>query len=413
MINKDEDARSFLFTANPHDVQNHHGAFPNTMHVQSCDQAIADTIPLPIRDYHGCPTRFSTTSSLHLMYKFNRRDFTINMAVEILNISLKQPRMYGIIVRDGLPISNINGGSRVSHVYIRDVIVWVVPPTNAISSLEILAVNFEKEVWILVSVGFALFTFAWYVLEKFKRSFGEIVLKTFGITLSGSTNRITNSSRLRFLIVCYIIYSVHIQTAYVSNLMRLITTPPRSQPISSIKELLEAEIPICWESTAVTVRTVHKLLSHGKIFSKMKLRTCPIRDEDPRVLLESWSAHPNFSIVIPLKTLHAHALSLRLPNYFIDNHFVPPLMQTFISKRSSFIIDSLNIVIDRLTESGLYDKLDKDRESYVDSKRRELPQEEEVVALSLQHLNGIFIVYSFGLVLSVVAYIGELIAHRF
>ncbi|XP_031355968.1 uncharacterized protein LOC116180222 isoform X2 [Photinus pyralis] len=331
LINKNEDASSFLFTANPHDVQNHHGTFPNTMHVQSCDQAIADTIPRPIRDYHGCPTQFSTSAFLHLMYKFNRRDFTINMAAEIWNISLKQLGRYGIIVHDGLPISHMNGGSRVSHVYIRDVIVWVVPPTNAISSLKIFAVNFDKEVWILVSVIFALFTFAWYVLEKFKTSFGEIVLKTFGITLSESTDRITNSSKLKFVILCYIIYSVHIQTAYVSNLMRLITTPPRSQPIRNLKELLEAEIPICWDSSAAVVRKVHNLTEHGKMYSKMKLRPCPIRDQDSRVVLESWSARPNVSIVIPLKTLHSLAPGLRLhtPNYFIDNYFVPPLMQTF------------------------------------------------------------------------------------
>uniref|UniRef100_A0A1Y1K8T7 Ionotropic glutamate receptor C-terminal domain-containing protein n=1 Tax=Photinus pyralis TaxID=7054 RepID=A0A1Y1K8T7_PHOPY len=420
VIDKDEDAKSFLFTGNPQDVENYCGIIPNTIQAQNCDQAIEDTIPHPIRDHHECSIEFHTS---HLTYftqhldKLHRKNFTIVVAVEMLNVSLNTPKKKHVLITvdDGVLISAIGKGNRMSHVYIRDVMVWVVPPTDAISALEILAVNFDVEVWILVSVIFAIFTMAWYVLDKFKTSLGEIVLKTFGITLFGSTSRITQSSKLRFVILCYIIYSVHIQTAYVSNLMRLMSSPPRRQPIRNLKELLEADIPMCMDSSATYVSNSHMVPEIRKIYDKIVVRSCPIRSHDPRVLLERWSARPNFSIAIPLKTLHALALDLRLriPNYFIDKHILPPLMQTFAYGRSGSIIDSLNIIIDRLIDSGLYDKLDRDRSSYDDSKRRELPQDEEVVALSLEHLNGIFIVFCFGMVLSIMAFIGERIAHRF
>uniref|UniRef100_A0A1Y1K8X7 Ionotropic glutamate receptor C-terminal domain-containing protein n=1 Tax=Photinus pyralis TaxID=7054 RepID=A0A1Y1K8X7_PHOPY len=417
VINKDEDGRSSLFTANPYDVQNHCGYVPHTIHVQRCDYEITDPIERPIRNYHGCSVVFHFTMLTQYSDKFDRKSFTISMVVEMLNVTLDQSQksQAKIGLRDELLVSGIKGGYRMSHVYTRDIIVWIVPPTTAISALEILAVNFDLEVWILVSVIFAIFTMAWYVLDKFKTSLGEIVLKTFGITLFGSTSRITQSSKLRFVILCYIIYSVHIQTAYVSNLMRLMSSPPRRQPIRNLKELLEADIPMCMDSSATYVSNSHMVPEIRKIYDKIVVRSCPIRSHDPRVLLERWSARPNFSIAIPLKTLHALALDLRLriPNYFIDKHILPPLMQTFAYGRSGSIIDSLNIIIDRLIDSGLYDKLDRDRSSYDDSKRRELPQDEEVVALSLEHLNGIFIVFCFGMVLSIMAFIGERIAHRF
>ncbi|KAB0792228.1 hypothetical protein PPYR_14187 [Photinus pyralis] len=416
VINKDEDGRSSLFTANPYDVQNHCGYVPHTIHVQRCDYEITDPIERPIRNYHGCSVVFHFTMLTQYSDKFDRKSFTISMVVEMLNVTLDQSQksQAKIGLRDELLVSGIKGGYRMSHVYTRDIIVWIVPPTTAISALEILAVNFDLEVWILVSVIFALFTLAWYVLDNFKTSLGEIVLKTFGITLFGSTSRFHESTRLRFVILCYIIYSVHIQTAYVSNLTRLMTSPPTRQPIRNLKELFEADIPICLDSSAVYVLSKYSLLEHEKIYKSIQSKSCPSISRNPRVLLGTWSARPNFSIAIPLRTLHAQALSLRLhtPNYFIDNYILPPLMQTFATVRSGFIIDSLNVIIDGLTESGLYDKLDRDRKFYEDLKRRELPQEEEVVALSLEHLNGIFIVYLFGVVLSVMGFIVELIIHR-
>ncbi|KAB0792255.1 hypothetical protein PPYR_14214 [Photinus pyralis] len=414
VINKE--TSSFLFTANPFDVQNNCGRVSNTIHMQSCDDAIIDTIPHPIRNYHGCPMEFSFTPITRYLDKLNRKTFTFNSAVEMLNVSLKlrQNNHGKMSVHDGNLGTSVRGRFYLSHVYSRDIMVWIVPPTNAISALEILVVNFELEVWILVWVVFALFSLAWYVLDKFKTSLGEIVLKTFGITLFGSTTSITQSSRLRFVILCYIIYSVHIQTAYVSNLMRLMASPPTRQPIRNLKELLEANIPICFASSAVEVRHAAEVPGLRTIYRKIMSKNCPRKSYDPRLLLETWSAGPNFSIAIPLKTLHSEVLSLRLrtPNYFIDNHILPPLMLTFAA-RCTYTIDSLNTVIDPLTERGLYEKLDRDREYYEDSQKRELPQDEEVVALSLGHLNGIFIVYLFGVVLSVMAFAAELIVHRF
>uniref|UniRef100_A0A1Y1M026 Uncharacterized protein n=1 Tax=Photinus pyralis TaxID=7054 RepID=A0A1Y1M026_PHOPY len=133
-------SKSLLFTANPNDPLNACGRQLNVIHNQSCSGSITDTIPKPFRNYNGCLSII--VNFIQFRYHYDPRDYTLNVTRELLNISMV------IIVDYNLPEWAILGDMsltidvfhdyRVSHVFARDNIVFVVPPADKISYIEVL-----------------------------------------------------------------------------------------------------------------------------------------------------------------------------------------------------------------------------------------------------------------------------------
>ncbi|KAB0790680.1 hypothetical protein PPYR_14877 [Photinus pyralis] len=421
VINRRDHNKSRLFTADPHDASNDCGTTPNVIHHQSCNNSLVDTLPKPLRNYHMCLAAFGIFAQP--LDQLSRRNYTLRVLAEVLNVSLialeyREYQHNDIEIIDigerFLTYENYHT-SRLSHVFQRDIIVWIVPPPNAISRLEILFISFEKEVWLLVVGVFVLFSLAWYVLNRFKIGIGRIIINAVSITLCGSTHCIPKSSTLRFLIMCYIIYSIHIQIAYVANLTRLMMSVPTGKPIGSFQQLVEANITISIDR--ITLHILAATWNEDMVSAKwnnINSEKVKLPKQHPPELLHEWYANRNFCMPIMLNTLHDMELILRVrtPDYFTDQDLSLPTMKVFATTSSGYFIDSVDEVIDRLTENGFYDKLDKDKKFYADTKKSEFITEEQVTALSFEQVSGVLLIYCFGLLLSLMVFIGELIVYH-
>ncbi|KAF5271082.1 hypothetical protein FQR65_LT00501 [Abscondita terminalis] len=130
--------------------------------------------------------------------------------------------------------------------YFRNDIVYVVPPPKLIPRMIVLKIVFKPNLWVAVCVVFLCSSVVWWLFDKYylKKSTSSAIFDVFSITLSGSIDKVPLQSPLRLIFVAYVIYSIHIQTAFTSNLVTLLTIPQYESHIRTLEELADSNLPI-------------------------------------------------------------------------------------------------------------------------------------------------------------------------
>ncbi|KAF5284169.1 hypothetical protein FQR65_LT00169 [Abscondita terminalis] len=294
--------------------------------------------------------------------------------------------------------------------YFQDDGVYIVPSPKIISPMIVLKNVFKPVVWILIFVFVGCTSFVWWLFDKYYKNKSSAIINVYSITLLGSIDKVPLQSSLRLIFIAYVTYSIHIQTAFTSTLIQLLTVPQYEPHIKTLENLADSNLSIITTSHLYdSIRNTENLNTlYLKIFNKFHV----IPDSDIRKILDS-----NFDRnCIFFNSDLFNGFSLFSENkfyYFKDNRFSSYFQYVFASNQHSNFFNSFNNLVQILFETGDADRTVKQFEEQTRlyhryRKKNYLNQfVEDKVVITLKHLCSPFLIWGLGLFSAFVVFIFE------
>ncbi|KAF5298009.1 hypothetical protein FQR65_LT09820 [Abscondita terminalis] len=288
-------------------------------------------------------------------------------------------------------------------------VVFVINEENILSTMTTLFVIFKKEVWIMIAAAIFITSAALWILStlhpknKNRNEFQQTLLDVFLATLWGSFSSISKKKEARYIIICYLVYHIHIQTGFSCNLTTILTTPRFEPGITNIEQLADTNIPLYAPLIFKSYYFVNNT-NPDKSYIKIKDRMEYITD---------WNTNSNILLLKNRSAIMMNELQTKELLYSINNTIriikIPAHSITgsvrFILHLSygDFFTETLNNFIKRMTESGIIQSELKN--IYEKSTLRD--SENNLIPLSLNHLLCAFVFLVIGLVIAGIVFAVE------
>ncbi|KAF5287878.1 hypothetical protein FQA39_LY15654 [Lamprigera yunnana] len=248
-----------LYTSDPEHPANECGDIAQFIYQYGCNRIEKIKFPNPWRNYKDCTLIYWNRAprAEHFSVIFFRVFFVLETARQHLNFTIVINTATNITEQQRflIYVSHVSVCGSTSHEcsmpFVSNGLIWIVPAPNIIDALEVFKITFKQIVWILILVSFLFISIVWWYVSKCKhhRSFVASVLDIYSATLLGYINRIPPFLSLRLIFVTYLFYATHIQTAFTSHLIRLLTVPQYDHSITSLDELSQSQLPILTHGT--------------------------------------------------------------------------------------------------------------------------------------------------------------------
>ncbi|KAF5285377.1 hypothetical protein FQR65_LT13267 [Abscondita terminalis] len=244
-----------LYTSNPQDPSNICGRAANLIHVQNCKSKLTFNFPNVLRKYTNCSFTFYTEYPVHdkRQLGYNKFKYFVSLITSRLDTKLlfsttKNSGFKCLIEFDFL--RNVYN-KQISSVIYSETVIWAVPKPKQMSTIRAITIIFDNAVWFSLLVSFLITSLSWWLILKLKNTsvkskseFALILLNMLQSTLFGSVYKMSSFWTLRFLIITYIIYSIHIQTLFISKMLESLTVPKYERGIKNLNDLSESKLPI-------------------------------------------------------------------------------------------------------------------------------------------------------------------------
>ncbi|KAF5281430.1 hypothetical protein FQR65_LT14701 [Abscondita terminalis] len=294
-----------------------------------CNTTYKQELPNIFRKYANCKL---TVRQPNLLSEDQVRNFAITarkilfVVAERLNTSLRYS--YDMIPDSSFDIytrhvshDSIIESSSIAFFY--NDVVWLVPAPKQIPPILVLKIIFKPLMWVFVILALFLTSLVWWVFAKlFKRGtytlWCDVFFGVYSITVLGCIQRVPVHLALRFIFISYLIYAIHIQIAFNSNLVRILTVPQYEPHIKNLEELDASNLPV------LIINAVHHWIKdietsvdlHKRIFDKM----IPLPIHDYALMVQK--GFVNYTMFC----FHDEYNSVRLTNdtaleHFVDNSF--------------------------------------------------------------------------------------------
>ncbi|KAK4882786.1 hypothetical protein RN001_006105 [Aquatica leii] len=243
-----------------------------------------------------------------------------------------------------------------SRIYNVDDSIWVVPAPERIPPMESLKLVFKRTVWILILVTFILTSLILWLLERCKyannqHNMAYYFLKVSSMTILGLTNDRRLLRSFRFLIISYVIYSIHIQAVFTGKLFVLLTIPQFEQQIRTLTELSETNNSIIIRSEYLHY---YNFTNYADVYRKIQKKFIAYNANEYINLLQTEESAINYTIHMARDVLRQITTnSTRKYYYFQDNSYFGSLKSAFCTQSLSYFTITVNEIITRLIESGL------------------------------------------------------------
>ncbi|KAF5301300.1 hypothetical protein FQR65_LT08919 [Abscondita terminalis] len=406
-----------IITADPQAYENNCEKSFLSFHEQTCSSNNDITFPKISRKYTNCEV--TSTNYLSPLLIHSKRQSVYELledAVKHLNASYE-------IVPEFLPTSRFSISQnnfdldinmlRTSIVF-RDDIVWVVPYPKRIPAVEILKLVFKTNVWISIAVAYILTSIVWFAFAKYYSddysSFSSVLMTVWSLTLFGSTHQKHILLSLKFVFVTYVVYSVHIQTAFTSNLVDILTTPQFEKSITNLDELANSNLQIFVHNTSFFLDFFSQDQIKYTTFNKIKKKL--VFKED--ILHFMYSTVHNYSFVFTEDVVHLVEIYINKTYVkFIDNTLVGTHKVMFVSWHGSYLLKSVELIYKRLEESGFQDFIRRKLYYFKLKFNNAIGHfDKQNVVLTISHLILPFILWILGLFLSTLGFLLELCLNR-
>ncbi|KAF5273863.1 hypothetical protein FQA39_LY00978 [Lamprigera yunnana] len=370
---------------------------------QRCSEKLNKLVKSSIRDFGGCPLNFN----IHTI-KWNMEKKAIHFIMSIIEIYLNctihydNNNVYNLQV--GLNSNDYN--LEITKVFFRTDWIWVTAAPVRVSHFETITSLFQKEVWILTGLIFLITIIAWWLIgvlptasDRFSQ-FCHVFIEVTSLTVHGTVSLIPNMGTLRCIFLIYSCYAIILQTAFNTNLIRVLTIPHYSNKITSTKELIQMNTPLY-----ITVLMFYKALPH-----KDKSTTAYTKLKKQLLITHNYShsfdlIHNFRNTAIVMPTVDYYEMNEKREfNTFVDNFILGDIQLVFqLPKGISYFIDGINEVITILTESGIYKK----EIEGLDLMKGKNKDAEQFVPLNLEHLYFVFALYVVGLLFAIFVFMSE------
>ncbi|KAF5298011.1 hypothetical protein FQR65_LT09822 [Abscondita terminalis] len=393
-----------VYTSNPFDKENFCGNRANVVHSQICDQNITikfNTIYKSLNDclitmYTSGESKKTTIASFAIRFvKSLSQNINSKFAiVDKTNIMFNKES--AVHLRLATQTLNFFKIFDLSDVFKWENMFFVVKEENLISPVTTLFVIFKKEVWIMIVGAILITSVALWILSKntnVSSEYQQILLNTFSATLWGNFYSIHRRREARCIVICYLIYQIHIQTGFSCNLTTVLTTPRFEPGITNIKELAESNIPLYTD-----------LLSNYYYF---KNNTNPdilyVKIKERISIINEWNVKNNIDLLKTKNSILMTDLRFQELMYSANNSIrvnkIPAISITGSVRLiihlsfGDFFKETLNNFIRRMVESGI---LNKQIKNVYEGTTLRVP-ELKLIPLSLYHLLCAFVFLIIGL----------------
>ncbi|KAF5277072.1 hypothetical protein FQA39_LY06310 [Lamprigera yunnana] len=245
-----------LFTSDPQHPKNECGRKAKFIYEYTFNSIKKIKFPKLWRSYENCTLIYwydhPMELSKHTNEMYFKGIFLLETAVQRLHLTLVKEKRNNNFTYYGFRIF-VNHISHCNHrfydcsiPFLSNELVWIVPAPKIIHALEVFRITFKDIVWILIISSFLFTSLTWWFISKRNdnNSFVSSSLDIYSATLFGFINRIPPFLSPRLIFITYVFYAVHIQTAFTSQLIRLLTVPQYGHSITSLEELSRSPFPI-------------------------------------------------------------------------------------------------------------------------------------------------------------------------
>ncbi|KAK4873880.1 hypothetical protein RN001_013240 [Aquatica leii] len=406
-----------IYTCNPYAYENQCGNYVKEYSSQQC----AENTSLQIKDisknfnknylsilFYDPKLSYSNVFSVLTLMIQDALNVTLRASLNNIENDLTPPKLF-----ISLPFYYGHPSYDLSDHYYFENNVWLVPVPIRISPFKALVSVFTVDIWILIIV-IMMFTAIFWWLGKVLLERNEYLKKLYFVfiemvsaTINASVSVMPQTVALKILVVSYIIYIIHIQAIYTSNLIRIFTNPPYEDSIDTLEDLANSDLTI-YSSRALKLfyktNTLFEVELSNKILSKLVIVTNYTNS------IEEGSRFRNCAIVIYEQELLSHKTDvLLLMKKIVDNRLTGKRHHQFFIRKGSFFLDVINRIIAIGVESGILDKAGEKIRFQVSKiiNVNENMEDSDPVVLTMEHVYVVFVLWIAGMIIAIIVFIFE------
>ncbi|KAF5297968.1 hypothetical protein FQR65_LT09879 [Abscondita terminalis] len=380
------------------------------------DDCFASTriqLPKILRKFTNCNVTYwtSTIDRSNSVKLFASIRFLLDLMdktqnVSVTTISSIRPNLFTMSVHLRSSFDNFE----YTSTFFSDRMVWIVPFPPLIPNIKLIGIIFKDIVWIFVVIAFIVTSSIWcLIIRLLKRTLnvGNTFLKVFSITLFGHVDKFDLICSLRILFLAYVLYSIHIQTAFSSKLIEILTVAQYERAIATLTELSDSDVKIFVNEATFTHFFQHENLNRT-LYDKIRNKFIVQNSKDYSVSVTDLKTFRNSGALLTSNELDILTTVFLIDFYTIEDYtFLPSLELSVAGLPGSYLIKSIDKLISILVESGILPH-------FVKNVKYEIPIKRQInyskrTVLSLQHLYIVFVFWFVGLCLSTTAMIFEVI----
>ncbi|KAF5294119.1 hypothetical protein FQA39_LY13490 [Lamprigera yunnana] len=375
-----------ILMSNPHAPGNKCGTYVENYYSEKCEKVKIISFLKPFRSFNGCTLEILTIKNVfNLPGNYFQR--LIKIMENKLNVTTKPMRDVNNLLTSKLFLFLFYNYA-LHNVFERGInmlalnVMWIVPVADEKSALKALTSIFQLDLWLFVLGSFTVIVIFWTLVVKcYNKSidFSGIFLKVYHMTLMGSLHQIPKYTTLKYIFLTYIVYAVHIQSIYTSNLVRILTIAQYEKQISNIYDLADSDLPIYTINEVIQFSFKKNVNYEREVSEKIFKRLITITSAQEADIIVQISNFRNcavltFSPAWPKKPINVKR--------FINNSFTEIPEIGFRVRHGHYIMDTVNSLYQTIVESGLYHKFMKE----LFSKKIE-PDDSHSVVITLEHYN--------------------------
>ncbi|KAF5301248.1 hypothetical protein FQR65_LT00948 [Abscondita terminalis] len=398
-----------LHTSNPFYEENKCGKLARVIQTQDCERHVSIKFEILFRNINGCEIIYYSMDSINLASRvINLLEQWMNVLSHKVNGTLNSltwiipERTYEIHQENMITIeSSVQNeitfqNYDFSHTVLIERFIFVVKDGGLISALKTLFHIYKVEVWAAIAVAIVVTALSMWILSLLSaKTIGistleDITLNVYLSTIWGYFIFVPKNLPARCIFICYLIYHIHIQTGFTSNLASILTTPKFYPGIKNLEELIDSKYLIYGvdhlkNNTFGYEGTPNS--TYSEIKSRMRYFPRYITEEKCFELI----SHGNCSVLIMDYSLVYLDKLIGSTVHFnrIDANLIASSITTVFSLLPGhFFKDTVNAFVMDVRESGISNKV----ESHHLGVPPLPPVPSETIPLNLTHLSSSFVV---------------------
>ncbi|KAF5286110.1 hypothetical protein FQA39_LY16393 [Lamprigera yunnana] len=409
-----------VFTWNPYHPSNKCGTIFNVRKEESCSSIKMIENRRKVKNFNKCNlTYFYDSSRRYKRYSTEVAYVTryfLEILSETLNVTIvplsKNWKGYdGFYIRmHRLESCSLNFPCTVP--FLRNGYIWTVPPPKRIHPMVVFKIVYKTFVWIVILLAFLFTSIIWWFISYCKRStdFTSALLNVYSLTLFGFINKIPTFLPLRVIFIAYVIYAIHIQSIFMSNLVKMLTIPQYEPTINNLEELAASDLPILIDNYNIALFKAKG--QNNSLYSKLTNKYRMVSFDEGIHAIRNQTALEHNSVFIVFDVLYdlVHDYIPKL-HTVVDSTLIGAERRTFLTKAESSYLSTVNNIVNIYLESGLINLKQMEYKRYINKFAHyydnKLNTTEGNVVFCLNHVYSVFVCWALGLTVATVIFIIE------
>lgn len=297
-----------------------------------------------------------------------------------------------------------------------DTTVWVVLIADEIPNWRKIFLVFTPTVWTLTAMVYLASSVLVYFLGKaavtndqkehvLYRSFNGALFAMYGVFVVNSTG-FAYTTRLRHFVIFWSLFCIHWYTAYTTSLVSLMTSPIHVEKLRNFDDLKRSKF-----NFGMTLPTTKYFRSQNDNIGSFILENVQLCNSS-KICLHRLTKEKKFAIAISQRYLEYAINEFKDEGKPIVRVLDDKIVQTPIEMlmfKGNPLLNRFNDLLLRIGEAGLISAWTKQIQSDV---VRQHYKTNENLALSLQHLQGAFFLLLFGLIISFLCFLTQILHYK-